>query len=75
MGIPTGNIINKLRPARRDGAQLGPCEVCKKAMSAVSVAQYHREYKRADNSLYTSPMGGGVYGHAGCLQSLGPFSN
>lgn len=45
------------------------------SMGEVSVAQQHREYKRADGSLYTGPIGGGVYGHAACLQSLGPFAN
>ena len=75
MGTPTGKIINKLRPSQRGGDQLGPCEVCTKPMGEVSVAQQYREYKRADNSLYTSPIGGGVYGHASCLQTLGPFAN
>ncbi len=75
MGTPTGNVINKLRPSQPGGDQLGPCEVCTKPMGEVSVAQQHREYKRADNSLYTSPIGGGVYGHASSLQTLGPFAN
>jgi hypothetical protein len=75
MGTVTGNIINKLRPARRGGDQLGPCEMCSKPMSEAFVAQEHREYKRADGELYTSPMGGGVYGHGACLQNLGPFAN
>lgn len=75
MGTSTGNILNKLRTSRRGGDQLGPCEVCTKPMGEVFVAQQHREYKRADNSFYTGPIGGGTYGHATCLLSLGPFAN
>ncbi len=75
MGTITGNIINKLRPARRGGDQLGPCEECGKSMSDVFVAQKHREYRRANGELYTGPIGGGIYGHAACLQRFAPFAN
>lgn len=73
MGTLTGNTIKKLRPALRPGDQLGPCEECGKSMGQAFVAQSHREYKRANGELYLSPIGGGLYGHAECLQRFGPF--
>lgn len=75
MGTVTGNVIKKLRPASRGGDQLGPCDECGKSMGEVFVAQSHREYRRENGELYTSPIGGGIYGHAACLQSYGPFAN
>jgi len=73
MGTATGNVINTLRVSKKGGDYFGPCEVCKRPMTEVSIAQQRREYKRADGTLYTSPIGGGVYGHAACVQSYGPF--
>lgn len=75
MGTLTGNIINKIRPARRGGDQLGSCEECGTPMSEVFVAQKHREYRRVNGELYTGPIGGGIYGHAACLERFGPFVN
>lgn len=74
MGTFTGNVIKTIRPASRNGDQLGPCEECGKPMSEAFIAQTMRVYKLDNGEAYTGALTGGTYGHASCLERFGPFT-
>ena len=70
MGTATGNIVITLRGTGRGSDYFGNCDQCGKHMSECFVRQHQQEYRRADGTLYYSPLYGGAYGHQACLEAL-----
>ena len=67
MGVFTGHQIVAYSASRWRGDDLGPCEVCGKAMPEPYSNGRQRIYRHAEGFYYLCGLDGQSYGHLACL--------
>ena len=67
MNTPTKVFTRLINDTGHGTDWYGLCEVCKQSVPTTSKLQTHRVWIKSDGTKYLSPIGGGAYGHAGCL--------
>ena len=70
MNTPTEVFVNTIRDTTHGSDWYGLCEVCKQDVSRTSHLQKQRVWVKESGIRYLSPVGGGAYGHAGCLLTV-----
>jgi hypothetical protein len=67
MNTPHNLFVQTIKQTGHGSDWYGLCEVCKTHASSIDKLQKHRVWQKQSGEIYLSPIGGGAYGHAGCL--------